>query len=169
MNRLYISHIIQSVIIVLVQIFLLKNVQVPVLDRFILTIIIYPMVIIFLPLELRRVFVIFLAFALGLFIDIFYDTLGIHTAALVLTGFLRTPILQLLEPRQGYRNAISLSASNYGFSWLATYVGIMMVIHLLAYFSIDAFTFVFIVKIIANTMLTFVASYIIIILYKLLV
>jgi len=169
MNRLYVSHAIQSVIILLIQVLLLKNVQVPIIDRYILAIIIYPIVILFLPLEMRRSFVILTAFVVGLCVDIFYDTLGIHTAALVLTGFLRTPILQLIEPRQGYRNGVSMSARNYGFSWIATYTAIMMVIHIITFYSIDAFTFVFFLKIIVSSLLTFVVSYIIIMLYKALV
>ena len=169
MNRLYVSHAIQSLVVLIIQVLLLKNVQIPVFDRYTLTIIIYPMMIIFLPLETRRVLVIVGAFFVGLVIDLFYDTLGIHTAALVLTGFLRTPILQFIEPRQGYRNGIALSGRNYGFTWVAVYTAIMLLIHILTFFSIDAFTFVFFLKIIASTVLTFLASYIIIILYKTLV
>jgi len=169
MNRLYVSHVVQSLIILLVQVLLLKNVQIPVLDRYTLAIIIYPMVIIFLPLEMRRSFVILTAFVVGMFVDIFYDTLGIHTAALLLTGFLRTPILQLIEPRQGFRNAVSLSARNYGFSWVAGYTAIMLIIHIITFYSIDAFTFVFFIKIVLSSLLTFLASYIIIMLYKALV
>jgi len=169
MNRLYVSHAIQSLVVLIIQVMLLKNVQIPVLDRYTLTIIIYPMMIIYLPLETRRAFVIIGAFFVGLVIDVFYDTLGVHTAALVLTGFLRTPILQLIEPRQGYRNGTALSGRNYGFTWVATYTAIMLLLHILTFFSIDAFTFVFFLKIMASTVLTFLASYIIIILYKTLV
>ena len=108
MNRLHIGHIVTSVIIVLVQVLLLKNIQILVFDRFTLSILIYPVVIIFLPVELRRSFVVLTAFLLGLCIDSFYDSPGVHTAALVLTGFFRGTILRLFEPRQGYRNNLSL-------------------------------------------------------------
>ncbi len=169
MNRLYVSHAIQSLVVLIIQVLLLKNVQIPVFDRYTIAIIIYPIIIIFLPLETRRSLVIIGAFFVGLLIDLFYDTIGVHTAALVLTAFLRTPILQLIEPRQGYRNGIALSGRNYGFGWVATYTAIILFIHVLTFYSIDAFTFVFFLKIIASTMLTFLVSYIIIILYKALV
>ena len=125
--------------------------------------------IIFLPLETRRSVVIIGAFFVGLFIDLFYDSIGVHTAALVLTGFLRTPVLQLVEPRQGYRNGTTLSGKNYGLSWIMIFTAIMLLGHILAYYSIDAFTFVFFLKIIVSTILTFLVSYIIILLYKSLV
>jgi len=137
-----------------------------VLDRYTVSLLIYPMIILYLPLEMRRSLVIVSAFVTGLLLDVFYDSLGIHTAALLLTAFIRTPILQLMEPRQGYRNTASLNSANYGFSWIAQYTAIMLAIHTLAYYSIDAFSPVFFVKVIVSTILTFLASYIIIMLYK---
>ncbi len=169
MNRLYLSHTIQSLAVLFLQVLLLKDVQIPVFDRYTLAIIIYPIIIIFLPLEARRSLVILGAFVVGLIIDLFYDTLGVHTATMVLTGFLRTPILQLIEPRQGYRHGSDLSVKNYGLGWVAIYVAIMLFIHILTFFCIDAFTFVFFLKILVSTILTFLVSYIIIIPYKSLV
>lgn len=169
MNRLSIGHIVTSVIIVLVQILLLKNIQIVVFDRFTLSVLIYPVVIIFLPVELRRSAVILIAFFLGLFIDSFYDSPGVHTAALVLTGFFRGTILRLLEPRQGYRNNLDISPKAYGMSWFLYYLGILLFVHIFTYFSLDAFTFVYILKILVNSLMSFVVSYLIITLYKMVI
>ncbi len=166
MNRLHIGHIVTSVIIVLVQILLLKNIQIVVFDRFTLSVLIYPVVVIFLPVEMRRSAVVLIAFFLGLFIDSFYDSPGVHTAALVLTGFFRGTILRLLEPRQGYRNNVSIGPKAYGLSWFLYYLGVLLFVHIFAYFSLDAFTFVYIIKILVNTLMSFIVSYLIITLYK---
>ncbi len=167
MNRLYISHIVTSIIIVLVQILLLKNIQIVVFEQFTISVLIYPIIVIFLPVELRRSAVVLVAFFLGLFVDTFYDSPGVHTAALVLTGFLRGTVLRLLEPRQGYRNNVGISPSSYGFSWFMYYLGILLFVHIFTFYSLDAFTFVFIIKILVNTLLSFFVSYIVITLYKL--
>ena len=132
MNRLHIGHIVTSVIIVLVQVLLLKNIQILVFDRFTLSILIYPVVIIFLPVELRRSFVVLTAFLLGLCIDSFYDSPGVHTAALVLTGFFRGTILRLFEPRQGYRNNVAIGPNAYGLSWFLYYLGVLLFVHIFA-------------------------------------
>lgn len=166
MNRLNIGHIVTSVIIVLVQILLLKNIQIVVFDRFTLSVLIYPAVVVFLPVELRRSAVVLIAFFLGLFIDSFYDSPGVHTAALVLTGFFRGTILRLIEPRQGYRNNVAISPKAYGLSWFLYYLGVLLFVHIFTYFSLDAFTFVYIVKILVNTLMSFIVSYLIITLYK---
>lgn len=166
MNRLYASHLITSIIILLVQILLLKNIQIAVFDRFTLSVLIYPIIIILLPVEMRRSAVVLIAFFVGLCIDTFYDSPGVHTAALVFTGFLRAYLLGIMEPRQGYRNNVAIGPKAYGFSWFLYYAGILLFIHILTYFAIDAFTFVYFIKIIVNTILCFFISYIVLILYK---
>lgn len=166
MNRQLYRHIIASIIVLLLQIFLLKNVQVQFLDKFAMTILLYPAIIIFLPLDIQRSLVITLSFFIGLLIDVFYQSYGIHAAALVLTGFTRAFILKVLEPRQGYRINESPSIQSYGTSWFFTFLGIMLFIHTFTYFAIDAFSFVFFIKILVNSLVTFIVSYIILVLYK---
>ncbi len=168
MNRLYTSHIVTSVIIIFVQILLLKNIQIELFDRFSMSIIIYPAVIIFFPVSIRRSIIIISAFFIGLLIDGFYDSPGVHTAALVFTAFLRAFVLRILEPRQGYRDNLVLAPQSYGTSWFLTYSGILLFVHIFTYFSIDAFTYVYILKIVVNSISSFVVSYILLILYKML-
>jgi len=168
MNKLSVGYVIASCTILLLQVLLLKNIQIALFDTYVLSILVYPAVIIFLPLWVRRSIVIVIAFFVGLFIDMFYDTLGVHTAALVFTAFLRNLVLKILEPRKGYRTNDPIGPKQYGFNWFMTYLGILLFIHILTYFSLDAFTFVFIVKIIVNTLISFVLSYLILILYRML-
>lgn len=166
MNRLYTSHFITAIIIILVQVLLLKNIQIDVFDRFTISVLIYPIIIILLPVEMSRSGVVLLSFFVGLCLDSFYDSPGVHTGALVFTGFLRAFVLSIMEPRQGYRNNVAIGPKAYGFSWFLYYTGILLFIHIFTYFAIDAFTFVYFIKIIVNTILCFFVSYIVLILYK---
>lgn len=168
MNRLYSSHIVTSVIILIVQITLLKNIQIELFNRFTLSVIIYPAIILFLPVGVRRSIIIIAAFIIGLIIDGFYDSPGVHTATLVFTAFFRATILRILEPRQGYRDNLLPAPRSYGTSWFLSYLGILLFLHIFIYFSIDAFTYVFFLKIIVNTICSFVISYLLLVLYKIL-
>ncbi|MDW8287920.1 MAG: hypothetical protein RMJ89_07605, partial [Flammeovirgaceae bacterium] len=51
--------------------------------------------ILFLPVRLDRLWVLLLSFLIGILIDIFYNTLGIHAASCVLIGFLRGFLITL--------------------------------------------------------------------------
>ena len=169
MIKLSPAHILSGILLLTLQIILFKNVQVGLFDRFVVSIFVYPLIIITLPLNFPRSLLTTVAFCIGLLIDLFYDSPGVHTAALVLMAFSRSYILGFIEPRGGYGNDESPSFSKYGVSWFLGYIAILLFIHILAYFSFDAFTFVFFVKIIMNTILSFCASYILILLYSIVV
>ena len=160
---------IHATILMIIQVLLLLNFAIPFGSNFSLTIYIYPLIIILLPLSTSRSAVLLVAFGIGLVIDYFYQSLGVHASALVLVAFLRPYLLAVLEPRGGYRADNTPNSSNYGLSWFLSYSAIMLFIHLLTYFSIDSFSLLFIVKIIVNTIISFIASYLIICLYQLIV
>lgn len=160
---------IHTAVLMLIQILLLLNFAIPLGSHFSLTIYIYPLIIILLPLSISRIAVLTIAFVLGLMVDYFYQSPGVHASALVLMAYLRPYILALIEPRGGYRADSTPNSSNYGLGWFLSYCAIMLLIHLLTYFSIDAFSLIFIVKILVNTIISFIASYLIIFLYQLIV
>ena len=123
MNRLSLGQIISAVVILLVQVLLLKNIEIVVLDRYVISIIVYPIIIFFLPVSTRRSATIIAAFFIGLFIDVFYDSIGVHAATFVFTAFLRTFVLRILEPRLGYRSNESITLSTYGSNWFFVFLG----------------------------------------------
>ena len=167
MNRSdIISTSIHSIIILSIQIFLLLTFSIPVGSRYSLTIYIYPLIIILLPLSYSKSSLLLIAFIIGLIIDYFYQSIGVHSSSLVLIAFMRPYILSLLEPRGGYRTDNSPSSNNSGLSWFLMYGSIILFIHLLTYFSVDAFSFVFLDKIFINTIISFIASYLIINIYQ---
>ena len=65
-------------------------------------VLLYPLVIVLLPVGTPSVVVLLIAFALGCAIDFPLGTYGLHAAALVLMGFARRLVLGLTEPREGY-------------------------------------------------------------------
>jgi len=124
------AHILSGILLLVLQIILFKNVQVGVLDRFVVSIFVYPLIIITFPLGLPRSLLMTIAFFIGLCIDLFYDSPGVHTAALVLMAFSRSYILGFIEPRGGYGNEDSPSISKYGnntiLSFCVSYILILL-------------------------------------------
>ncbi len=167
MNRLTAGQLISFALFIAIQVLLLKNIQIAFLEQFSLSILIYPIIIILLPVSFGRSAIIVSAFAIGLIVDVFYDSPGVHAATLVFTAFIRSIVLGLIEPRLGYRANDMIEKDHYGLNWFLSYVGILLFVHIFIYFSIDAFSFVFILKIFVNTIVSFIVSYLLIILYKL--
>jgi len=84
---------------------------------------------------------LFLSFALGLTVDIFTNTPGVHASACLLTGFLRPGILQLISSRETLESVAAPTVGNMGFQWFAGYTTFLVFIHHFFLFFIEAFTF----------------------------
>lgn len=125
----------------------------------------YPLVILLLPINLPTVVVLIIAFALGMSIDIPLGTLGIHTSALVLTGFARSLVLALLEPREGYQVDHSPTKAEFGYRWFISYAAMLMGLHCFTYFAVETFTFVYLGEILLRALGSFSVSMILLLLY----
>lgn len=125
----------------------------------------YPIAILLLPIDMPRPYILICAFLLGFFIDIFYDSLGVHASAAVFLAYIRSFIIKLLEPRGGY-TVNSPGLGNMEFSWFASYVALGLFAFLFFYFSIEAFSFVYFVRIIMNTFFSFILSMSLILIYQ---
>ncbi len=101
----------------------------------------YLLFILLLPIDTPRSLLLFLSFALGLTIDIFTNTPGVHASATLLTGFLRPGILGLISSRETLESVIAPRVQNMGIQWFATYATFMVITHHLFLFFIEAFTF----------------------------
>ncbi len=160
---------IHTVLILLIQVLLLLNVSFPLFGQYSLSMFIYPMIIIMLPIGLSQSGTLVGAFVIGVLLDFFYDSPGVHAATLVFTAFARPYILRLFEPRGGYRTDQFPTMANYGFSWFFSYASTVLFIHLIVYFAIDAFTLVYIDKILINAIVSFLASITLIGIYQLII
>ncbi|MEL6123408.1 MAG: hypothetical protein AAFR14_06770, partial [Bacteroidota bacterium] len=138
-------------------------------ERYALTVLVYPLMILMLPVNFSRTILLVSAFFVGLMMDWFYDSVGVHAATLVATAFLRSFLLRLLEPRGGYRIDSSPSVAQSGMLWTLRYIGILMFVHCLLFFAIDAFTLLYLDRILVNAILTFIVSYMVAMLYMSLV
>lgn len=109
-----------------------------------------------LPFDTPQTRVLFLAFATGLFVDFFYNTLGLHAACTVFLAFVRPAILRLLTPARGYeeRNEPTLAVMNLW--WVIRYTFIAALIHHTLLFGLEALSLALLIptliKIITSTL-----------------
>lgn len=118
----------------------------------------YVIFILLLPFETPRWILLTSAFMLGLTVDIFSNTIGMHAFASVFMAFLRPVILRTFSPREGYDAGTLPRLYYYGFNWFIKYSLSLILAHHLILFTIEVFGFSgFIhtfIRIIASTLLT---------------
>ena len=137
MSSTLIYNLIRFVILVFVQVFLLKNITLYNIS----TPYLYILFILLLPFEIPNVLLFLLAFILGLTIDAFYDTPGLHAAACVLLALVRVLFISVTVQKDGFDNEPEPSLSIMGFRWFLTYALILTFIHHTFLFLLEAFSF----------------------------
>jgi hypothetical protein len=90
-----------------------------------------------LPFEVSVVVGMVLAFATGFVIDVFYDTLGMHTAASVLVAYLRGPLQKALTPAGNYEDYMEPTLPSMGLQWYAFYLAPLVLVHACTLLSIE--------------------------------
>jgi len=101
----------------------------------------YVLFIILMPFETPRWLLLLTAFLLGVSVDLFTNTLGMHAAASVFMAFLRPWILSIFAPRDGYEQDTFPRIFFYGFNWFLRYSLVMVFFHHLALFYLEVFHF----------------------------
>jgi len=165
-NSSTIKNGIRFVLLVLAQILIFKSIDIDTNGFSYFTIFFYPIFILLLPIRTPTVLVVLLGFVLGLTVDVFYDSLGVHAGASVFSAFIRSTILHVLEPRGGYEVNASPTKSNYGINFFFKYAAIFMFFHILVYFSLEIFTPVYFNEIFIRTGFSFILSLLFVILYQ---
>jgi len=165
MNSITITNSIRFIGLVLLQGLLLKRMEFGGTFFEYIHVIIYPLFIILLPLRSPTTLVIGVSFLLGLSVDLFYWSIGVHAAAATATGFMRQGLLAILQPRGGYNLLFSPTRMRMGTAWFLRYASLVMLFHLFYYFSVEAFTFVYIKDIFLDTIVSFVFSMLALMMY----
>jgi len=101
----------------------------------------YVLLILLLPFETPPWLTLIIAFILGLTVDTFTSTLGIHTSATVFMAFARKYALKLIEPRGGYEYGTQPQIQYMGLSWFLIYSIPLIFIHHFFLFFVESFRF----------------------------
>ena len=157
MNKVWRRNIIRAAMILLVQLLLLKRIDITFGDFNYIHFSIYPIIFALLPYKTNNTAMVPVGFFTGLFIDLFYDSFGVHAAACTFTCYARQYILNLLSPVEGYGKD-GLTISRYGLPWFLSYISAVLFLHLLILYGLEAFSLVYIKEILLRTVFSFIAS-----------
>jgi hypothetical protein len=131
------KHIARFILLVLVQVLVVQNVN---LSGYII-LFPYVMWILLLPFETNKLLVMGSAFILGMCIDYFHDSSGLHTGACSLMGFSRHYVLKYIAPRDGYETSTAPTIEAMGLEWFTRYAGILILFHHTYLFYLEMFRF----------------------------
>jgi len=125
------------IILVLFQVLVLNNIQ---FSGFVNPFM-YVLFILLLPFETPRWVLLVSGFLLGLSVDIFSNTLGLHASATLFMAFLRPYVLRVISPRDGYETGTYPRVFYYGITWFLNYAIILVFAHHLFLFYLEVFRF----------------------------
>ena len=130
------QNIFRFILLVLFQVLVLNNIQfLGYINPYL-----YVLFILSLPVQMPRWFLLILAFVLGLTIDIFSNTPGIHAFATVLVAFFKDGIIKLFTNLEEGNNPTP-SFHTFGVSAYIKYVVLIVIIHHFTLFILEAFSF----------------------------
>ncbi len=93
-----------------------------------------------MPQDISTTIMLLIGFVAGLIVDVFYNTTGMHAAACVAICFARNTIVKATFPTRGLETEINFSLKGMGLGRFAQYVFIMVTLHHIILFSIEANT-----------------------------
>lgn len=150
------KNIIRFIFIMFIQIFVLN--KIPPLHQFIVPYF-YFVFILWLPFKMGRSALLLISFSVGMVVDMFFKTPGLHAAACVLIAFVRPFLINLLLPKEAtdWGNE-EPSKKTMGPVPYATYLVILTLLHhfyliLLEWMQFGSF-FYFIGKLVATTLIS---------------
>lgn len=166
MTKAVFIHIMRFVLLVLVQGLILNHIM---FSGFINPYL-YVLFILLLPFDTPKWVLLVTAFFLGLSIDIFSDTPGMHAAATVLMAFIRPNLLAVITQREEIESRDEPDIKKLGLVRFAMYALVLVLIHHSFLFFIEVFRlheiFSTLLRVILSTIFTILLMVISLYLFK---
>ncbi|TAF44048.1 MAG: rod shape-determining protein MreD [Sphingobacteriales bacterium] len=135
MNKIIVYNFLRFFILVFVQVVLLKNITMYNLNIPFL----YILFIFLLPFKTPKFFLFFLSFTIGLGVDVFSNTLGLHAAACTLIAFLRILYISITVQNESQETIITPNLSTMGFRWFFIYTLLLTFTHHFCLYLFEVF------------------------------
>ena len=129
--------IIRFVVLVLLQVLVINHIR---LGGYVHPYI-YLVFVMLLPFSTPKWQLLVLGFAIGLTIDLFTGTPGLHAGATTLMAFSRPSIIKLISGNQKFENITEPNISQLGGLWFFRYALFLVLIHHFALFFLESFSF----------------------------
>ena len=136
MNRTFMN-IIRFVALVTAQVLLINHIR---LGGYVHPYI-YLIFVMLLPLNTPGWQLLLSGFGIGLVIDLFMGTLGMHAGATTLMAFCRPAIIRIVSGSQKLEMNREPNINQVGFPWFLRYTFVMVLVHNFTYFMLEGFSF----------------------------
>jgi len=136
MNNNLLKNIIRFIWLVLLQILVFNNIEV---FSFI-TPFIYILFIIMLPFDTPKWVILVSGFMMGMCVDIFSNTGGIHTASTVLMAYISPWAQKVVSSKQDPEAGTQPGIKTMGFRWFFFYTLILTTVHHICLFYLEIFS-----------------------------
>ena len=166
MNKAIQTNIVRIILLFFAQVWIFKQITFSLYGIANVHFLVYPLAILLMPVKTVRPVLLIIAFVFGLLLDMFYDSPGIHAAALIFTAYIRNAIIAVLEPFAGYNMDDVPNIRGMGIAWIISYLSIAFFIHTLIFFCIDAFSLVYFFEIFLNTIFSFIFTMVVVIILQ---
>lgn len=154
MNDL-LKHSIRFFALFIIQAYILNQLEI----GFGIQLMVYPLFIMLLPFDLGLIYLMLLAFGMGIMIDAVSNTYGLHTSSLVFFAYLRPFIMKLFSPRDGYEKVREGNIFEMGSRWFIYVFGGLLAIHHFWFFLLEVFRLDEVLFILRKTILSVPLSY----------
>lgn len=144
------KYLVMFFILVLVQVLILNNIQLSGL----INPYVYILFLLLLPFDTPGYLLLIFSFILGISIDMFTNTPGLHASATVLLGFLRPGIARFTASREFVEKGVTPNLKQLGFASFLRYVVVSVLVHHLFLFFAETFS----INDILETLLRFLIS-----------
>lgn len=136
MNRSLLN-ILRFVVLVVAQVLIVNHIR---LGGFVHPYI-YLIFVMLLPINLPGWQLLISGFGIGLVIDLFMGTLGMHAGATTMMAFCRPSIIKLVSGTQKFENIKEPNVNQLGFPWFVRYTICMVTVHNFTLFMFEGFSF----------------------------
>lgn len=149
MNNLIFRNILRFIGLVLLQVLVLNH-----LNLFgYLNPLVYIAWVFLFPISKNKSVILLTSFFIGLSIDFFSDSGGIHAAATLFIAFIRLPVLKVFLRKSDFDYLLfNLRATSFSKAFF--FISVLTIIHHFIVFSLEYFNFNSFVTIISNTLIT---------------
>jgi hypothetical protein len=159
------KHIARFVIFIAVQVLVINHISISgYINPYI-----YIMFILLLPFDTKGWVLLAGSFALGLGIDMFSNSLGMHASACLFLAFFRPAVIRLISVKTDFDAGAEPRINNMGTGWIFLYTLILVFIHHFSLFLLEVFRFDEFLQTLGKTLLSASFSIILIMLIHFLI
>ncbi len=129
----YLSYVWLALLLFVAQVFLLDNISIAMWLRPML----FPLIVLLLPMELRTVWVLFVALGVGLAMDLAVGGSGLYTASLLPLAMIRSTLLYTTTGRYVEHSDQTALLPRLAMRQLMLYVAVAMLLHHALFFFLE--------------------------------